>query len=73
MLYRDRRGLYSLVNSKINNNNNSISNDDHDDNNNNNNNNNNDNNNHHNSLFILDNNVQLKPTQNNKNKTFTPK
>ena len=65
MLYRNRRGLYNLVNSKINNNNNNINIDDDDDDNNNNNNN--------NSLFILGNNVQLKSTQNNKNKTFTPK
>ena len=57
--------MYNLVNSKINNNNNNINIDDDDDDNNNNNNN--------NSLFILGNNVQLKSTQNNKNKTFTPK
>ena len=60
--------MYNLVNSKINNNNNNINIDDDDDDNNNNNNNNN-----NNSLFILGNNVQLKSTQNNKNKTFTPK
>ena len=58
--------MYNLVNSKINNNNNNINIDDDDDDDNNNNNNNN-------SLFILGNNVQLKSTQNNKNKTFTPK
>ena len=59
--------MYNLVNSKINNNNNNINIDDDDDDDDNNNNNNN------NSLFILGNNVQLKSTQNNKNKTFTPK
>ena len=61
--------MYNLVNSKINNNNNNINIDDDDDDDDDNNNNNNNNN----SLFILGNNVQLKSTQNNKNKTFTPK
>ena len=60
--------MYNLVNSKINNNNNNINIDDDDDDDDNDNNNNN-----NNSLFILGNNVQLKSTQNNKTKTFTPK